>query len=126
MSFLKILKNIVSIGEAVAPSVATVMNPAAGALVGLVVNAVTQAEQAGGSGAEKRLAVMQSLLQAATVIVNASLHAQGAKTQVDPVKLSSAIGSIVDGVVALMNSVQAPAVAGTTEAAGAAGGTTQT
>ena len=106
MSFLKVLGGALKVGQAVAPTVATAVNPAAGALVGLIVNSVTQAEQAGGTGAQKKAAVVQDVLPVATTLVVAALQARNAKAQVDPAHLSSAVGSMVDGVVSLMNSVQ--------------------
>jgi hypothetical protein len=96
----------------VGPQTATAINPAAGALIGIVVNAVTQAEQAGGSGAAKKAAVIKSVLPVASGVVAATLQARGASANIDPNQLSTAIGGLVDGVVALMNAVQTPAAAG--------------
>jgi hypothetical protein len=107
MSFLKKLGGALNVGQAVAPTVATAINPAAGALVGLIVHAVTQAEQAGGTGAQKKAAAVQDVLPVATTLVTAALQARADKAQINPTQLSSAVGSMVDGVVALMNSVQA-------------------
>ena len=115
MSFLNTLKGILHVGEALAPSVATAINPAAGAIVGVVINAVTQAEQAGGTGAAKKAAVMKDVLPVAEGIVNAVLQAKGVK--VNPTQLSGAVSSITDGVVALLNSV-GTAAATTTATAG--------
>jgi hypothetical protein len=117
MSFLSALKGILHVGEAVAPTVATAINPAAGAIVSLAVNAVTQAEQKGGTGPEKKAAVMSQVLPAAEGIVNAVLQAKGVK--VNATQLSTSVSNIVDGVVALLNSVGAKSSA----VAGAAGPT---
>src|SRR5215475_1502565 len=106
MSFLNVLKIVGQVGGTVAPSVATAINPGAGALVALIVNAVVQAEEAGGTGPAKKAAVVASVLPTATTILNASLQARGAKTQIDPGQLSTAVGKIVDGIVELMNSIQ--------------------
>src|ERR1044071_5447494 len=111
MGFLNVLKKIVKVGEAVGPTVATAINPGAGALVGLIVNAVSQAEEAGGTGPAKKAAVIAAVLPTATTILNATLQARGAKTQIDSAQLQTAVGNLVDGVVALMNSVQDPAAA---------------
>jgi len=108
MSFLNVLKKVVKVSEAVGPAVATAINPGAGALVGLIVNAVAQAEEAGGTGPAKKAAVIASVLPTATTILNATLQARGAKSQIDSTQLQTALGNIVDGVVALMNSVQEP------------------
>jgi hypothetical protein len=107
MSFLNVLKTVGQVGGIVGPSVATAINPGAGAIVSLVVTAVAQAEEAGGTGPAKKAGVVASVLPTATTILTASLQARGVKTQIDPGQLSSSIGKIVDGVVDLMNSVQA-------------------
>src|SRR5262249_40033580 len=112
MSFLNVLGKIFNVTEAVGPQVATAINPAAGALVSLVVQSVAQVEQAGGSGASKKQAVMQSVLPVASNVVAATLQPRGAAANVDPTQLQNAIGGMVDGVVGLMNAVQAPAAAG--------------
>jgi molybdopterin biosynthesis enzyme MoaB len=106
MSFLSVLGAALHIGEAVAPSVATAINPAAGALVGLVIHAVTEAEQTGGTGPQKREAALQAVLPAATGVVNAVLQAKGASASVNSTQLSTAVGVLIDGTVALLNSIQ--------------------
>jgi hypothetical protein len=103
VSFLNVLKGILHIGEAVGPQVATAINPAAGALVGIVVNAVTQAEQKGGTGPDKKQEVMTQVLPVAESILGAVLQAKGVK--IDNAQLNTAMSNIVDGVVALMNSI---------------------
>ena len=110
MSLLYVLGKVLHVGEAVAPEVATAINPAAGALISLVLNAVTQAEQAGGSGAAKKAQVVQGVMPAAATIVNAVLQAKGGKSNIDSPQLTAAVSALVDGVVALLNSVQTPAV----------------
>jgi hypothetical protein len=112
MSFLNVLKTVSQIGGIVGPSVATAINPGAGAIISLIVTAVAQAEEAGGTGSAKKAAVVASVLPTATTILSASLQARGGKTQIDPGQLSTAIGKIVDGVVDLMNSVQATTATG--------------
>jgi len=120
MSFLNVLKGILHVGEAVAPQVATAINPVAGALVGVVVNAVTQAEQKGGTGADKKDAVMKEVLPIAESIMGAVLQTKGVK--INSAQLNTAMSDIVDGVVALLNSVGAAssAAAGTTSTTPAA------
>jgi len=109
MSFLNVLKGILHIGEAVAPQVATAINPAAGALVGVVINAVTQAEQKGGTGPDKKQAVMNQVLPVAESILGAVLQTKGIK--INTTQLNTAISDIVDGVVALLNSIDGAAAA---------------
>ena len=111
MSFLSVLGKVLHVGEALAPEVATAINPAAGALVGLVVNAVTQAEQTGGTGAAKKEQVIKSVTPAALAIVSTVLQAKGGGTNINAPQLTASIGSLVDGVVALLNSVQTQAAA---------------
>jgi hypothetical protein len=106
MSFLKILGKVLNIGEAMAPTVATAINPAAGALISLVLNSVTQAELTGGTGAAKKAQVVKEVTPAATAIIAAVLKSKGTTAALDPAQVNSAVGSIVDGVVALLNSVQ--------------------
>ena len=113
MGFLKVLGSVLHAGVDAAPTVATAINPAAGALVGLVVHSVTQAEQAGGTGVQKKAQVMQDVLPAATGVVNAALQARNVNTQLNSTQISTAVGSMVDSVVALMNSVQADPAATT-------------
>lgn len=119
MSFLNVLGKVLNVGGAVAPTVASAVNPAAGALVGLVVNAVTQAEQAGGTGAQKKAAVMQSVVPAAAGVVGAALQAKGSNPSLNSTQLTSAVSSLVDGTVSLLNSVQSPATTSTAASASA-------
>lgn len=123
MSFLNVLKKIIPITEAVAPTVATAINPAAGAVASLIVSSVVQAEQAGGTGAEKKAAVIASVLPTATGIVSASLQAKGSKTQINSQQMTTAIGSMIDGIVALMNSVQTASATKTAESGATTTGT---
>ena len=106
MSFLSVIGKVLRVGEAVGPGVATAINPAAGALIGLVVNSVTQAEQAGGTGAAKKAQVVKDVTPAATAIVSTVLQAKGANVGLNSAQLNTAVSSLVDGVVALLNSVQ--------------------
>jgi hypothetical protein len=109
MGFLKVLSGILKVGEAIAPAVVTSVNPAAGAITSLVVSAVVKAEQAGGTGPEKRQQVMTQLAPMVAPMVASIMQAAGSKVQVDPNGVNQAVGQIVDGVVALLNSMQAPA-----------------
>ena len=111
MSFLSNLKKILNVSEAVAPSVVTAINPAAGAITGLIINAVVKAEDAGGSGPDKKKQVVAAVLPSVAPILGAVLGSSGAKINLDPTTLNTGIGQIVDGIVALLNSMQAPAAA---------------
>ena len=82
MSFLSVLKKIGKVGEAVAPVAVTAINPAAGAITGMVVNAVVKAEESGGSGPEKKQKVMSEVLPMVGPLVTAVLQSAGA-TKVD-------------------------------------------
>jgi hypothetical protein len=106
MGFLKVLSTIFKVGEAIAPAVVTSVNPAAGAITSLVVSAVVKAEQAGGSGPEKRQQVLAQLAPMVGPMVASIMQASGSKVQLDPNVLNQSVGQIVDGVVALMNSMQ--------------------
>ena len=106
MSFLDKLKNVFKVSEAVAPSIVTAINPAAGAITGLILNAVAKAEEAGGSGPEKKKKVVAAVLPSVTPIVGAVLAASGSKVNLDQGTLHDGLGQIVDGVVALLNSMQ--------------------
>lgn len=107
MNVVKILGTALRVGEAAAPAVASAINPAAGAVIGVVVDAVTKAEATGGSSVAKKEQVMQTVLPAASSIMSAVLRTKNPNVHVDPNQLSTAVSSIVDGVVALMHSVQA-------------------
>jgi len=117
MSFLKVFANIVKVGSAIAPNAATAVNPAAGAITSLVVNAVIKAEQAGGSGAEKKQQVMAQVAPVVAPMVAAIMQAAGSKVTVDPDGVNRAISQTVDGMVALLNAIQAPADASLSTAA---------
>jgi hypothetical protein len=106
MGFLSVIGKVLKVGEAVVPGVATAINPAAGAVISLVVNSVVQAEQTGGTGAAKKTQVVKDVLPAATAVINAVLQAKGTNVGLNSAQLNTAVGSLVDGVVALMNSVQ--------------------
>jgi hypothetical protein len=107
MSFLSVLGKIAKIGGAVAPAAATAISPTAGAITGLVVNAVIKAEQAGGTGSVKKELVMKQVLPVVTPLILTLMQNSGTKVTVDPTGTEKAVSQIVDGVVALMNSLDA-------------------
>lgn len=111
MGFLTNLKKILNVSEAVAPSVVSAINPAAGAITGLIINAVVKAEDAGGSGPDKKKQVVAEVLPSVAPIVGAVLGSSGAKVNLDPTALNTSIGQIVDGIVALLNSMQVASAA---------------
>jgi len=111
MSFLSVFSRIVKVGGNVAPAVITAVNPAAGAIISLVVNEVIKAEETGGSGAAKRQQVIQQLAPAVGPIVSSIMQAAGSHIALRPEGVSNAIGQITDGVVTLLNALQAPAAA---------------
>lgn len=124
MGFLKVLGAVAKVGEAIAPAAITAVNPAAGAITGLVLNAVVKAEQAGGTGPEKRQQVVQQLAPMVAPMVASIMQAAGSKVQVDPNGVNQAVGQIADGIVALLNSMQTPAAQTTSAAQGAGTHTT--
>ena len=109
MSFMSVLGHIMKIGGSVAPAAITAVNPAAGAITSLVVSAVIKAEEAGGSGPEKKKQVLQQLGPMVAPMVGTIMQAAGSKVSVDPAGVNTALSQIVDGVVALLNSLRAPA-----------------
>jgi hypothetical protein len=113
MSFFGKFKDILKVGEVVAPTVVTAINPAAGAITGLILNSVAKAEQTGASGPDKKKQVVSEVLPSVAPIVNAVLASSGAKVNLDAAGVNNGIGQIVDGVVSLLNSMQAPAAATT-------------
>jgi hypothetical protein len=113
MGFLKVLSSVFKVGEAIAPAAITAVNPAAGAITSLVVNAVIKAEQAGGSGPEKRNQVVTQIAPLVAPMVASIMQAAGSKVQLDPNGVNQAVGQIADGVVALLNSMRAPAAQST-------------
>ena len=50
MSFLPVFREALHIGDVAAPAVGTALNPATGALIGMVIDSVTKAEEAGATG----------------------------------------------------------------------------
>jgi hypothetical protein len=113
MSFLSTLGKIAKIGQVVAPGVVTAINPAAGAITGLVVNAVVKAEETGGSGSSKKQQVMNEVLPSIGPLVSTILASSGAKVNLNSAGVTNAASQIVDGVVALLNAIEAPAAATT-------------
>ena len=107
MGFLSVIGKVLRVGEAVAPGVAGAINPAAGAVISLVVNSVTQAEQSGSTGAAKKAQVVKDVTPAATAIISAVLQSKGTNVGLNATQLNTAVSSMVDGVVALLNAVQA-------------------
>ena len=92
MSFASVVSSILHIGEDVAPEVASsLFSPAAGALVSLVLNGVTSAEQSGNTTEQ----TIQDLIPAATGIVNSVMQAKGASVSINPAQLSD--GADPDG-----------------------------
>jgi len=89
----------------------TAINPAAGAITGLILNSVAKAEQTGSSGADKKKQVVAEVLPSVAPIVNAVLASSGAKVNLDAAGVNNGVGQIVDGVVSLLNSMQAAAAA---------------
>jgi hypothetical protein len=113
MSFLSKLRGIAKIGEVVAPGVVTAINPAAGAITGVVVNAVVKAEETGGSGPGKKQQVMDEVLPIVGPLVSTILASSGAKVSLNSKGVTTSVSQIVDGVVSLLNAVEAPAAATT-------------
>jgi hypothetical protein len=113
MSFLTTLGKILKVGEVVGPSVVTTINPAAGAITGLILNAVVKAEKTGGSGAEKKKQVVAEVLPTVGPLVNAVVASSGAKVNLDSAGATNGISQIVDGIVALLNAMEVPAAATT-------------
>jgi hypothetical protein len=124
MSFLSTLRGITKVGEVVAPSVVTAINPAAGAITGVIVNAVVKAEETGGSGPGKKQEVMDEVLPIVGPLVSTLLASSGAKVNLNSAGVTNSVSQIVDGVVSLLNAIEAPAAAmtGTGRGSSAAGG----
>ena len=115
MSFASIVSSILHIGEDVAPEVASsLFSPAAGALVSLVLNGVTSAEQSGNTTEQ----TIQDLIPAATGILNSVMQAKGASVGVNPAQLSSALTQMASALSSLAGSVTPASTAA--PAAGAA------
>ena len=106
MSFLTVLSKVLSATEALAPTVANAINPAAGAIVNVVVSSVARVEQAGGTGASKKEAVMAEVMPLLLPLLTAVLKSSRANVNLNPDGIREAASQIVDGVVALLNAVQ--------------------
>jgi len=110
MSFLSVLGTVAKIGEtAAAPAAVSAINPAAGLITSLVINAVIKAEQRGGTGSAKKQQVLAELLPVITPIVGTLVQTSNPKVSINPEGVNQAISQIVDGVVSLLNAVQAQA-----------------
>ena len=102
MSFASVVSSILHIGEDVAPEVASsLFSPAAGALVTLVLNGVTNAEQTGNSTGQ----TIQDLIPAATGILNSVMQAKGASVAIDPAQRSTALAQMATALGSLAGSV---------------------
>jgi hypothetical protein len=113
MGFLDTLRKITKIGQVVAPGVITAINPAAGAITGLIINAVVKAEESGGSGPGKKQQVMDEVLPIVAPLVSTVLASSGAKVNLNSTGVNNSVSQIVDGVVSLLNAMEAPAAAPT-------------
>jgi hypothetical protein len=113
MGFLDVLGKVTKIGESFAPAAA--INPAAGLIMNLVVNAVIKAEQGGGTGPTKKQEVIQELIPVITPLVATLIPSSGGRTSINSEGLTQAVSQIVDGVVALLNAVQAGETAAKTK-----------
>lgn len=111
MSFIDTLGKILKVADTVAPAAVSAINPAAGAITGLVLNSVVKAEQAGGTGPAKKQQVLNEVLPAVGPLIGTVLEASGVKANMNGPGLQDAIGQMVDGVVALLNAIQTPAAA---------------
>jgi hypothetical protein len=118
MSFLTTLGKILKAGQLAAPTVVTAINPAAGAITGIILNAVVKAEQSGASGPDKKKQVVAEVLPTIGPLVSAVLGASGATVNLNSAGVTNAVGEIVDGVVALLNAIETPTAATTGSGAG--------
>jgi hypothetical protein len=119
MSFLSTLGKILKFGQAVAPGVVTAINPAAGAITGVALNAVVKAEESGGTGPQKKQKVMQEVIPTVGPLVSTLLASSGAKVDLNSTGVTNAVSQIVDGIVSLLNAIQAaPAAAATGASSG--------
>ena len=114
MSFASVVSGILHIGEDVAPEVASALfSPAAGALVGMVLNGITNAEQNGNTTEQ----TVQDLIPAATGIINSVMQAKGATVNVNAGQLSSALTQMASALSALAGSVTSTSSAAPASAA---------
>ena len=102
MSFASVVSSILHVGGDVAPEVASAFfSPAAGALVSLVLNGVTSAEQSGNTPEQ----TVQDLIPAATGILNSVMQAKGANVSINSAQLSTALTQMASALSSLAASV---------------------
>jgi hypothetical protein len=111
MSFLNALGKILKVADTAAPAAISAINPAAGAITGLVLNSVVKAEQAGGTGPAKKEQVLNEVLPAVNPLIATVLQASGVTANMSGPGVEAGIGQMVDGVVTLLNAIQTPAAA---------------
>ncbi len=101
---INLLKKIGMIAGKAAPDILTAINPAMGALLQTLLNAVVQAEsQSGpGNGPRKKQEVLSALQVAAPLLLKVVEGATG-KDLADDEKFASGIDKMVDGLVDLLN-----------------------
>jgi len=109
VKFLDVLGRVAKGAQVVAPAVIPAINPAAGAITQIVLNAVVRAEEAGGTGVNKKQAVMTEVLPIVTPLLTTLLATSGKNLNLNAEGVSDAVGEIVEGVVKLLKAVEVPA-----------------
>lgn len=115
MRFLDILGRVTKGAQAVAPLVVPAINPAAGVITQLVLNAVVRAEETGGSGSTKKEAVMREVLPVVTPLLTTLLATSGKNVNLNAGGVNEAVSEIVEGVVKLLKAVEMPATVTATQ-----------
>ena len=104
MSFISILKTVLSIGAKTVPTILTLVNPGIGAIAGTVINAILNAEAkiGAGNGAGKAQAVTESLNIAAPLMVSL-IEKQTGKELADEELFSAGLAELQEGLVKILN-----------------------
>ena len=109
MRFLDILGRVAKGAKVAAPLVAPAISPAAGAITQIVMNAVIRAEEAGGTGANKKKVVMAEVLPIVAPLLTTMLATSGKNVNLNAEGVNDSVSQIVEGVVKLLNAVEVPA-----------------
>jgi hypothetical protein len=104
MSFISILKTVLSIGTKTVPSILAVVAPGIGGIVSTVLNAILQAEAkvGAGNGAAKAQIVTDTLNVAAPLMVQI-LEAQTGKEIADEALFAAGLAEMQEGLVKVLN-----------------------
>jgi hypothetical protein len=110
------------LGAGTAEGIVTAINPVAGAISALVLNAIAKAEAHGGTATDKKQRVVAEVtpfIQPLIATVLTSEHVPISVANIDSDGIRQAVDKLADGVIALLDAIEVTEAAATGGAAGA-------